>query len=371
MFERALKAQPRSTRFLVNLGRVAAANGDHETAVGYFEQALTSVEAETPEAGSVRFHLGMSLRSLGQLELARELLDEAADSRGKTKITDPLVAEMRSLLVTAFSVSRMANTARENGQTGRAIALYRKALHIDPEHRVSLMNLASLLLQRGHLEEGLEHQQKVVELSPESATAKSLLARFYRRMGNIPGARSELEKALELAPTDTRIRTDYADLLFAAGEYDMALTQYQRVLELAPASERALVGRGRAHNRRTGCEGALGAFEEGYERLPSSHTLAHLLSRALLSCGPEETHTRALSLARSAFDEQPHPTYASTIAMIKAAEQDFPAAIDWQTKAVALAKEVGADALVSRYQSVLEERYQKGQVWFPNTPSEP
>ncbi len=88
------------------------------------------------------------------------------------------------------------NSARQE----EAIALYKKAIGINPNDSNAQANLGNLYRELGNLDLALAYTLKALELKPDNPTALMNLGGFYKDLGNLDKAREETLQSLELKP---------------------------------------------------------------------------------------------------------------------------------------------------------------------------
>jgi tetratricopeptide (TPR) repeat protein len=132
----------------------------------------------------------------------------------------------------------IAHTA---GQPARATALYRQALALPLDPRLTLgarLNLASLLLEKGALEEAARLCREATEVAPTIAQAWSQLGLVERRRGAITVAISAYRKALALDPHQAATRQNLAVALLLAGDIPGCRDAFRQAIALLKAQGR-------------------------------------------------------------------------------------------------------------------------------------
>jgi hypothetical protein len=83
--------------------------------------------------------------------------------------------------------------------------------------------------------------------------------------------------------------------------------------------------------------------------VPNQGVWAHALVRILSGCRELDpaASARALDLGQTLFAVRPTPGHAAAIAMTHAAWGRFPEALEWQQRAVNLARQIGRDDLAT------------------------
>jgi tetratricopeptide (TPR) repeat protein len=111
--------------------------------------------------------------------------------------------------------------AHTSGLPSRAANLYRQALALPLDPRLTLaarLNLASLLLEEGGLEEAARLCHEATEVAPAIAQGWSQLGLVERRRGAIAAAIGAYRQALALDPHQAATRQNLAVALLLAGD---------------------------------------------------------------------------------------------------------------------------------------------------------
>ena len=87
-------------------------------------------------------------------------------------------------------------------RTGEAYAIYQKAASIDARDYRPRMRLGALLIEHGHIDEGLANCRKAVELGPFQAETHFYLATAYGAIGLYNAAVAEFQRTVELNHED-------------------------------------------------------------------------------------------------------------------------------------------------------------------------
>ena len=260
----------------------AAAEGDHERAVGLFEEILQANEADD----EAHFRLAGSLLVLGD------------SARGERHL--------------------------------------RRAISLNADHAGAHFALAMVLAQGGRRTEAAEHVERAADLAPQNLRWRLQRAQARAASGNTAGAIDELRQIVALDPGMIEARQPLAALLVGSGRAEEAAAQLQALVALTPDDLQArfnlglvLFETGRYAEARTALDEALGRF-------PSDVATRHLLAR-LLATSPDDAArdgARAVELAQSVVDEQPALDHLETLAMALAEAGRFDDAVAWQQRAL-------------------------------------
>ena len=210
------------------LGRIAVLENRGADAADHYRRALEI----QPGATALHYQLAIVLRELGDTQAASRHLA----LRGSTEVTfpDPLRDELSDLVTGAgIHVSRAAR-ARQRGDNAAAIAAFRSALEIDPDHIGAREGLAATLAIMGQTGAAREELEEVIRLHPDSISALYNLANLEAAAGRSQRAEDLYSQALALAPDYARARRNLAGLLASQGRYTEALRHYDVAIEANP-----------------------------------------------------------------------------------------------------------------------------------------
>ena len=260
----------------------AAAEGDHERAVGLYEEILQANEADD----EAHFRLAGSLLVLG-------------------------------------------DSARGERHLRRAIAL-------NADHPGAHFALAMVLAQAGRRTEAAQHLERAADLAPENLPWRLQRAQMRAASGNTAGAIDELRQIVALDPGMIEARRPLAALLVGSGRAEEAAAQLQALVALTPDDLQVRFNLGLMLFETGRYAEAGTALDEALGRFPSDVATRHLLAR-LLATSPDDAARdgeRAVELAQSVVDEQPALDHLETLAMALAAAGRFDDAVAWQQRAL-------------------------------------
>ena len=125
--------------------------------------------------------------------------------------------------------------AHTSGLPSRAANLYRQALALPLDPRLTLaarLNLASLLLEKGGLEEAARLCHEATEVAPAIAQGWSQLGLVERRRGAIADAIGAYRQALALDPHQAATRQNLAVALLLAGDIPGCREAFRQAIAL-------------------------------------------------------------------------------------------------------------------------------------------
>ena len=260
----------------------AAAEGDHERAIGLYEEILQANEAD----------------------------DEAH--------------------------FRLAGSLLVSGDSARGERHLRRAISLNADHAGAHFALAMVLAQAGRRAEGAQHLERAADLAPENLPWRLQRAQMRAASGNTAGAIDELRQVVALDPGMIEARRPLAALLVGSGRAEEAAAQLQALVALTPDDLQVRFNLGLMLFETGRYAEARAALDEALGRFPSDVATRHLLAR-LLATSPDDAArdgARAVELAQSVVDEQPALDHLETLAMALAEAGRFDDAVAWQERAL-------------------------------------
>lgn len=285
-YQRALALLPDFADAHYNRARVLRQLGREEEALAALGHALrlkpgtanmlqlrAMIEEEAGQFGAALASLDAALLAAPQRAALHH--NRAVVLQRSQRHAESLAAHERALalgLDVADAHYNHGNTLQSLGRAADAVAAYRRALARDPQHALSLYDLARLRWARGDADFAAE-LDAAEQAAPQSALAPGIhaqlllkaeryaeaaaafrraadrlpsagyfdgLGQSLSRLGQHAQARAAHERALELAPSDAVVHSNYALSLLAAGCANEAAAQAEAAHALAPEDQHAL-----------------------------------------------------------------------------------------------------------------------------------
>jgi Flp pilus assembly protein TadD len=160
LLQRSIEIDPTDPRAHNHLGQVHVALNDKRNAALCFERAL-----------QIDPHHVASLNNLANLTMTRDLLQAIALYRRALALNPDA----------AFAAYNLAQALDENNSFDEALLLYRRTIALDPRHSQARHKLGILLEQRGQFSEAIEQYLTVQRLGPRhvSSLANAIAIRDY------------------------------------------------------------------------------------------------------------------------------------------------------------------------------------------------
>jgi tetratricopeptide (TPR) repeat protein len=297
-FEKARELNPTYAPMLVRYGDALTRGGRHSEAADVFGQAVAS----DPEFARAHRGLGQALLSVGEAEAAVKSLETAAvlspedgathaalarayvrtgdraaarlaqeKARGLERIhsfSDPVLAEVSLLAVSADACLRRAaelmragdhrrairelkiaeETRSENadfqarlgtayehvGRTDLAVTHLKRALQLRPEFPEAHQELGNVLMLRGNPARAIVHYLTAEESRPEDLDLKARLAGALAQQGELAAALAKFEEASRAGPLDARAENNWGSALAQSGRIAEATRHFEEALRQVP-----------------------------------------------------------------------------------------------------------------------------------------
>ncbi|HIB77694.1 MAG TPA: tetratricopeptide repeat protein, partial [Flavobacteriales bacterium] len=118
----------------------------------------------------------------------------------------------------------------QQGDLTGAVASYRRAIAIDPEHAGAHFNLGSALQQQGDLTGAVASYRRAIAIDPEDADAHLNLGSALQQQGDLTGAVVSLWTAITLDPQEATAFAQLGLVHLSAGNYNGAMIVLKQAL---------------------------------------------------------------------------------------------------------------------------------------------
>ena len=182
IYQEVLSVQPGNFDALNNLGLIAKAAAERETAVDLFERAIRV----NPRVVAAHCNLGVTLKEMGRVDEAIGRLRHALT----IDANDPEVH------------NNLGNALKASGKPDDAEACYRRALTIAPGYAIAHNNLGSSLDERGDGAGALASTRRALAIDPDYVQARRNLALYLLKQADAKAAVEECRTLLRRDPYD-------------------------------------------------------------------------------------------------------------------------------------------------------------------------
>jgi tetratricopeptide (TPR) repeat protein len=195
-----------------NLGVVMARNGDLQSAIEHFQQALKikpnyheahnnlAVElAKTDQTAAIQ-HLERAIQIKSDYADAHYNLGNSFAAEGRTdEAIDQYQQAIRLKPNYVEAYNNQGTVLKRLGRLPEAIELFRQALELNPNYFEVHFNLADALFKQGHAQEAIEHYQQALQAKSDDVDSWASLALAYAAVHDSTKAIVAGEQALQFA----------------------------------------------------------------------------------------------------------------------------------------------------------------------------
>src|SRR6266568_4113901 len=121
-----------------------------------------------------------------------------------------------------------------NGQLDEAAAHFEKALQMQPDDYLALLNMGVIRFYQGRVPEAIEYAQAAIRSEPDAPKAHNLLGMALAKQNRNDAALDEMRRAKELAPKNAEIRNNLGLALARLGRIPEAIDEFHEAVRLDP-----------------------------------------------------------------------------------------------------------------------------------------
>jgi len=194
-FRRAIAIDPDYTAAHRDLGRALLDTGDARSALHAFERAaaLADHTGDLQTGNEARVFQRRAERALG---IEREKPEASGEAPARAQRA--LAKSAAEGVTPAHALYKEGFAHFANDRIDEAIALYQRALELDPELAIAWNGLSLAYRQQGDLDAAIEAGRRLIELEPDDPLSHTNLSILYMRRGQIPEAEEEKALAMQL-----------------------------------------------------------------------------------------------------------------------------------------------------------------------------
>ena len=275
-----------------------------------------------------------------------------------------------ALAATGNNPLAYVNLGHELYRTGRldeTIALYHKAIQLEPDNAEFHNNLANALRKSGNMDEGVVEYEKAVQLDPGFVDAQFNLGKALNLQGKTAEAITRFQTVLDIDPNFLLARVNLGNALLQEGQAKQAAVQFQRVLAVSPNDADVHLNLGLSLFQMGQIAEARAQYETALQIKPTDPRIQNNLAWLLAACPVASLRdgNQAVELSREADEITggENPVILHTMAAALAQAGDFSNAVETVMQAVQLAQAQSNQALADQLKSELE-LYKEGKP-FP------
>jgi len=135
----------------------------------------------------------------------------------------------------------------QQGEPDRAIAVYSRALALNPDYTEAYYDRACVYAQQRQYDQALADYSRSLDLNPDQAQALNTRGAIYKMRGEYDLALRDFNRALDLAPNFAYAYFNRGVTYELRGQFDQALADLSRTLDLNPNYAEAYEQRGKVY----------------------------------------------------------------------------------------------------------------------------
>lgn len=270
--------------------------------------------------------------------------DEAIDFFGRLIEKEP----------TTVALASRARVWNYLGEFDKAIDDCDEALRLDPQCAMAFDRRAQALTGKGKLDEALADFEKAIKLTPQYASTYSHRARAWLRKGDLDRTLADCDEALKREPSLSVAHYFRGRVWSRKAAPEKAIASYTKALTLNPHYVPALNARGNELYKK----GEFAKAEADYNAailLDPKFDIVHIHCNR----GNARLRLNRIDLAKADYEralryDAKHIPAMQGLAACFAVQQNYKSAVQWQQKAVQLAKadqRKKLEAVLATYQS--------------------
>jgi tetratricopeptide (TPR) repeat protein len=214
-FKEAARLEPKSFAPLLGLADVALKRGNPKEAESWLQKAR-ELAPQSPVVHTAWGRYFFSQKQYAKAEAAFKQAIAAAPGMFAPRV------DLADLYMTGLS------------KPSEAVAAYRSALALEPNHAGAHHGLGMALAASGKPDEAIAEFEKAAQLAPSNPLPLQALGRLYLARGELDRALSAFDRALKVQPDLIPARVDRADILAMKGNASQAIAEYQAAANAAP-----------------------------------------------------------------------------------------------------------------------------------------
>lgn len=219
-YQESLKLQPDHLPSMTNLAIALWKQGELNQA----EQLCNEILASNQKLPTVVNCLGLIYRDNGDTEKAEAYFKRAIKQYPQ-------------------QIELYINLAEIVQDKDLSLSLYQQALQKDPESELAHSAIANIFYQNGDCALALQHYQKAQKISPDSTETHFNLGRTYYRMDNNTDAIKHYQLVLQKLPNHINTLNNLAQIYERTGNTEQAHTYYIKALAIEPDNSAILTHR--------------------------------------------------------------------------------------------------------------------------------
>jgi tetratricopeptide (TPR) repeat protein len=156
----------------------------------------------------------------------------------------------------------------QKGRVDEATARFQKALAIKPDYAEAQYNLGLVSFKLGRMDEAITQYQKALAIKPDYTDAFYNLCLSFSKQGRLDEAISYYQQALQINPDFLDAHIGLGNILLQTGRVDDAIIHFQEALEINPDLAEACCNLGVALSQKGRVDEAIAHFQRALQIKP-------------------------------------------------------------------------------------------------------
>jgi tetratricopeptide (TPR) repeat protein len=323
VFAEQIRRNPKDSSAYNARGRAYQANGDVDSAIGDYDEALR-----------LNPNYSAAFRGRGFAWMTKKDVDQAILDFGKAISIDPKDAD---------SYGYRAFCWTEQKDYDKALVDFSKAINIDPRDVYSLSNRALCWFDKEEYDRAITDFNQAIKIKPKDAYSFSQRALCWYEKKEFDKAISDFSAAIKIDPRDVYSYGVRASCWIEKNEYGKAIADLDEAINIDPKNSVSFSDRARCWAEKHEHEKALSDYTEAF-RLDATNTYASVpLAWHLATCANDKHRDgkRAVELATTACESSSWHDACCLLALAVACAEsgDFDNAVKWSEEFLGLASD--------------------------------
>ena len=211
-YRRALELKPDFAEACYNLGAALEDLGDRDEAAVCYRRALEL----KPNYAEASYNLGNLVGGREKLAAGGVCFRRALELRDQKDVTEEVALYRRALELNpdfAEAHNNLGNALRKLGKFDEAVVCLHRALELQPNFAEVYFNLGITFHEQRHLDKAVACYRRALELKPDFAEAHSDLGSALEQIGDLRGSEDAFRAALRHNPRFTLAHYKLAEIL--------------------------------------------------------------------------------------------------------------------------------------------------------------
>jgi len=219
-------------------------------------------------------------------------LDGALEAYEKCSVLEPTNPSI---------IVKRAGVKMDGGSHDEALELFDTALGIDPATADALLHRANLRLLQQKVEEAKADLLECLRIRPDHLLSRLRLATIMMALNDTEGTNKQLDKADQMAPNSSEVHSYRGEMHFARGELEEAKAEFENAIECEPLNPTPYVNAALvimntppAQGAAPDTAGAIAKLEKAIEVDPQMHSAYMHLGQLRLAMAMDLTVARGV-----------------------------------------------------------------------------